>query len=322
MSAPARRGSLSKTARPVQFHDDAPRRGYREHSAGTGAQILRTGFDVTAYTHAAPAPISVDADAIRATTNTDDVAPYQLARLRHDLGFLQGLDASAHSETRTMYSSWTVNEARITAFIATWMWERLGWSHSVRKVLHALPPAPAQDAFLNVNLHREPRSLTNRMRQTYVDRFLPTVGTLWTIAARERVTAGHMARMAIQEGSLVAAYRALLPRLDTVPEAHRVISEIIRRRANAVAFFTEEALARIRRSRAERLVAAVVLAVGGDPLRPAGLRLPGESRARRSIFSRPEDRAALRAAHEAITRHLPNLPFVDSRRYLALERRE
>src|SRR5699024_2804358 len=310
MSAPARRGSLSKTARPVQFHDDAPRSGYREHSAGTGAQILRTGFDVTAYTHAAPAPISVDADAIRATTNTDDVAPYQLARLRHDLGFLQGLDASAHSETRTMYSSWTVNEARITAFIATWMWERLGWSHSVRKVRDALPSPPAPSAFLSSNLHHEPRSLPNRMRQTYVDRLLPTIGTIWAIAARERVTAGHMARMAIQEGSLVAAYRALLPRLDTVPEAHRVISEIITRRANAVAFFTEEAIAVIVRCRAERLVAGAGLAVGGGPLRPAGVRVPGEDRARKGIFSRPEDRAALRASHEAITRHLPNLPFV------------
>lgn len=321
MSAPARRRSLRRTARPVQFHDDAPRSGHREYSAGNGAQILRTGFDVTAYIHAAPPPISVDADAIRATT-TDDAAPYQLARLRHDLGFLQRLDASAHSETRTMYSSWTVNEARITAFIATWMWERLGWSHSVRKVRDALPSPPAPSAFLSSNLHHEPRSLPNRMRQTYVDRLLPTIGTVWAIAARERVTAGHMARMAIQEGSLVAAYRALLPRLDTVPEAHRVISEIITRRANAVAFFTEEALARIRRSRAERLVAGAVLAVGGDPLRPAGVRLPGEDRARKSIFSRPEDRAALRASHEAITRHLPNLPFVASRRHLPSERRE
>src|SRR5699024_1805514 len=120
---------------------------------------------------------------------------------------------------------------------------------------------PAPSAFLSSNLHHEPRSLPNRMRQTYADRLLPTIGTVWAIAARERVTAGHMARMAIQEGSLVAAYRALLPRLDTVPEAHRVISEIITRRANAVAFFTEEALARIRRSRAERLVAGAVLAV-------------------------------------------------------------
>src|SRR5699024_8715294 len=100
------------------------------------------------------------------------------------------------------------------------------------------------------------------------------------------------------------------------------ISEIITRRANAVAFFTEEALARIRRSCAERLVAGAVLAVGGDPLRPAGVRLPGEDRARKSIFSRPEDRGALRPPHEALTRHLPNLPFLASRRHLPSERRE
>lgn len=311
MSAHARGRALKKAARPVQFHDDAPRSGYREYSSQGASPVLRTGFNVTAYTHEAPAPVTVDAEAIRDTANSETVTGPALAKLRRDLGFLQRLDASAYTETRTMYSSWTVNEARITAFIATWMWERLGWSHSVQRVRDALPGAPATTELMPPNRARNPRYLANRVREVYVDRLLPTVGTLWTIAAGERVTAGHMARMAIQEGSLLAGYQALLPRLEPIPEAHRVVGEIIARRTNAVEFFTEEALARIHRSRGERLAAAVVLAVGGDPLRPAGSRLPGEDPARRSIFSQPEDRAARRAAHEAITAHLPQIPLLN-----------
>lgn len=315
MSGQPHRSTLRKPARPVQFHDDAPRIGHREYSDDRVANVLRTRFDVTTYTHEATAPVSVDAAAIRAEANiAEDLPADALSDLHRDLGYLARLDAAAYTETRTMYSSWTVNEARITAFIATWMWERLGWSASVRKVRDAFPFASAGRE--PIRSTRAPRSLGNRFRRLYVDRFLPTMGTLWAIAARERVTAGHMARMAIQEGSLVAGYQALLPRLEAIPEAHRVLSKIITRRQNSLEFFTQEALARIRRSRGERWIAAAVLAVSGDPLRPAGISLPGEASARRSIFSGPEDRASLHAAHSAIITHLPQFPFLNYRRYL------
>src|SRR5699024_7357590 len=115
----------------------------------------------------------------------------------------------------------------------------------------------------------------------------------WTVLAGEALTAGHMARMAIQEASLQAGLVALAPRLSG--EAARVVSEVVARHEGATDFFTTEAIARITRSRREALTARAVLALdspldgGGipDPDLPAALAVIGEA---------PRDRAALRRA--------------------------
>lgn len=336
MTEPVRQPGLSRVARPVEFHDDRPREGHREHSGDGANPIFLTNFNVTKYTNHAPAPVSVDAEAIGsamqvdgifvrtgATARSDGAAMtiYDVAKLRRDLMYLQQVDAAAYTETRTMYSSWTVNEARITAFLATWMWERLGWAQSVRAVCAAFPDVPTTTELMWSSLSREPIDPLNRIRSFYVDRLQPSIGVAWALLTRERVTAGHMARIAIQEGALLAGYRALLPRLEAIPEAHRVVSEIIERRTRALEFFTEEAVSRMQRSLGEVFTAAAVLATSGDPLRPAGVRLPKEDWARMSIFARPRDRAALRAAYCAITDHIPRLPRVDVRRYLKIKRR-
>lgn len=326
----------SARPRPVAFHDDAPRPGRHDAFDGTVPPVLRTAFDVTAYTLEVGGRIPVDATAIgraaeRMTGNTpvDDGAPtastgdaapavpadvLDLASLRRDLAYLHRIESAALTETRTMYSSWTANEARITAFAASWLWERFWWARSLREVRDALPATPERPREDRPQ-HEHPRPTPlHRARHLYVERALPMVGPVWAAVTGERVTAGHMARMAIQEGSLLVALRALSARLDHIPEAQRVIDEICRRRERAAEFFRLEAIARITRSRGEALTARLVLATGGDPLRPAGQWVPGELEARRSLFAAPESRAALDAVRAEITRLLPGRGLPSPRR--------
>ncbi|WP_205678936.1 hypothetical protein [Brachybacterium endophyticum] len=311
MSAPARRKPRSQrdprhaprpTPRPVAYHDDAPREGSRQFSDGSVAPVLLTSFDVSEYTRSVPGRIDVDTDRIEdqideAMEDPQGAGPRDLAELHRDLAFLHALESAALTETRTMYSSWTANEARITAFLASWLWERHWWAHALEEILETLPPGPAHG-------RRRPRPGA-ALRQVYVERALPIVGPGWTRVAGEAVTAGHMARMAVQEGSLRAALEALLHRVEHLPEVRRVLSEVIERRTHSLDFFHLEAIARITRSRAEAITARLVLAVGGDPLRPAGQRQADEDISLPSIFRRSADRASLRSARYEITRLLP-----------------
>lgn len=110
MAESVRRPGLSQSARPVEFHDDRPRDGHREHSGDGANPIFLTNFNVTKYTNDAPAPVSVDAEAIGsamtvdgifvktgASVSSDDAVMtiYDVARLRRDLMYLQQVDAAA-----------------------------------------------------------------------------------------------------------------------------------------------------------------------------------------------------------------------------------
>ena len=94
-----------------------PKRVFSDASRG---DVLFTDFDVDAYVHGARGRIVVDAAAVGPL---DDITAA-------DLAFLWRLDSAGLSETRSMLSCWTGNEARVTAFIATWAYERmwLAWA--------------------------------------------------------------------------------------------------------------------------------------------------------------------------------------------------
>lgn len=250
--------------------------------------VLTTDFDVQAYVHAARGKITVDPDAVTGLTDDADDT------VRRDLAFVWRLDAAGLSETRAVLSTWTANEARITAFIATWAYERYWFARATRDLLTFsgdLPRAPRR------------RGLRARLRSIYVERILPVVAPVWTTLVGEPVVAGHMARLAVQEGALQSAYRALLPRLTG--EAHRVVSEIVLRRDDVVEFFRTEAAARIGRSRAEAAAARVHLGNGWEPLRAVGVADADEARALPSIFRTPASRADLVASAAAIRDLLP-----------------
>ncbi|WP_197511321.1 hypothetical protein [Tessaracoccus coleopterorum] len=247
-----------------------------------------TDFDVEAYTHDARGRIKIARPKLKPMA--DDV--------RDDLGFLWRLESAALSETRALLASWSGNEARVTAFVATWAYERLWLAHAVRDLLTSdgspLPEPLARDTW------------RARLRKTYVERGLPMVVPVWTSVVGESVTAGHMARLAVQEASLQAAYAAMLPRVEG--ESRRVLQEIIDRRDEIIRFFRMEASARISRSPQEARMAKAHLLPTWKPFRVVGAPDPDETRALASIFRTPQDRLRLVGADSDLRRLLMERP--------------
>ncbi|MFV0407653.1 MAG: hypothetical protein ACK5LN_12680 [Propioniciclava sp.] len=261
----ARPGSGEATSGRLFSHPERP-------------EVLFTGFNVDAYARSAPGRITVDHEAVAAD-------PFD-AITAADLAFLWRLDSAGLSETRTMLSTWTGNEARITAFIATWSFDRMALSWAIRDLLDALDARP------------DPRSRAGigaRIREVWVERFQPLVAPGVTATIGETTTAWHMIRMALQEASLQAAYRELLPRLSG--EAKRVVEIVAERRTPFIDFYNRETSARMARSRPEAVAARLAL-VGWQPLRIVGIPDPDEARALGTIFLTEEASTRLAAAQQ------------------------
>lgn len=209
--------------------DSAPRHGALRrarplHADPGRPRVVMTGFDVAAYTREVrtrPEAAAVTDPGVR--LRVEDTA---------DLEFLRGLYDSALAEMRTMLSSWTGHEARITAFLSTWAVERY-WAagtlhdllreHGTRQGTQGGPaapgprtrplaglarPLPGRLRTLPGRLRTLPsrlRTLPDRVRVLYDDLALPVVSTLAGLLFREPVTAGHMARLAVHEGALLVA---------------------------------------------------------------------------------------------------------------------
>lgn len=283
-------------AAPLPAPVTDPARGLHEghlHRGPEVAAVLHTEVDVEAYTRSGPARLPVDAEALAAEA---PLTPPQRLALR----VLQRLEASALAESRAMLATWTGNEARITAFLATWMvWRR--WQSRALRDLLALdaerqtrpdpePPAPSPSA---------------RLRRVHVDRVQPLLAPAWTALAGEDVTAGHMARMSLQESWLRTALRALAPTLP--PTARALVTEVAAGHDDAVAFFVAEARARVTRSRGEARTARLVLALD-SPAHGGGVPDPELPAALAVIAADPAVRADLRRDAEEITRLLPLRP--------------
>lgn len=263
--------------------------------------VVVTDFDVEAYTRKDHGRLPVDAERLAAE------APIP-AHLAGAMAALQHLEATALAESRAMLATWTGNEARVTAFLATWLVERYWISRALRDLQSAgwrAEPAPRVSA-------------RARLRRIQVDRVQPVLAPLWSAVAGESVTAGHMARMAIQEATLHAGLWALVPRLHG--EARRVVEWAAQRHDDPVRFFRAEATARITRSRREARTARVVLTLT-SPLDGGGVPDDGLTAALAVIGADARDRAALHRARFETTRLLPGPDLPDP--YLsALTRRE
>lgn len=274
------------------------------HLDETITPVVRTDFDVAAYAKRGTDRITVDSSQRAA----DGPLP---AEMRTTLGVLHRLEASALAESRAMLATSTGHEARITAFLATWLVERFWQSRALRDVLAGDRAAGVADT-ADTSEHRSALHPLHALRRVHVDRVQPLLSPLWGIVTGEGVTAGHMARMAIQEASLQAALVAVSRQVDG--EAQRAIDLVAERHGAAVDFFTAEAIARITRSRGEAASARAVLALS-SPLHGGGLADAQLLTALRVIGADARDRAALRRARFEITRLLPGpdlpgrLPF-------------
>jgi len=268
---------------PLVEHPPGHVRG-RLFSDAEHPTVLRTAFDVDDYLAHARGRIEFDSERIEVA---GDVV--------RDLGFLWRLENSALAETRAMFASWTSNEARITAFVTGWGYERYWLARALRDMLETtLSPEDLRGGRLR------------RLRGMWVERGLPILAPVVGGLVKEPLTAGHMARLAIQEAGLQAAERAVRTRLSG--EAARVLTEIIDRREAIVRFFRSEAVARIRRSRIEALTARAHLMRPWAPLRIVGVPEPDEASALTSIFASASDRRRLIDSDAEIGRFLPGNP--------------
>jgi hypothetical protein len=269
------------------------------HFDASIAPVLRTDFDVAAYVRRGSGRLGVDTARLAAEEPLSE-------DLRLALGVLHRLEASALAESRAMLATATGNEARITAFLATWLVDRFWQARALRDLLTGDHPVDRPE------LHHELHPLRT-LRRIHVDRVQPLLTPLWNGIAGEAVAAGHMARMAIQEASLQAALTALSRRRGG--EARRVLDMVIARHDAAVDFFTAEAIARITRSRREAVTARVLLALD-SPLDGGGI-VDADLRPALPVLGRDHhDRAALRRARYEITRLLPGPDLPDP--YLTL----
>ncbi|MDN5688718.1 MAG: hypothetical protein L0G94_18870 [Brachybacterium sp.] len=294
----------STTARPTSANpttaDPTTRSPSAEPFAGhlhldeTIAPVLVTDFDVAAYTRRGTSRLPVDTGLLAAE---EPLA----ADVRTALGVLQRLESSALSESRTMLATATGNEARITAFLGTWLVDRYWQSRALRDLLTG--DHPVERPQVQGRLHP-----LRTLRRVHVDRVQPLLSPLWTAIAGEAVAAGHMARMAIQEASLQASLHALSPRL--AGEARRVVDLVAARHQAATDFFTAEAIARIDRSRFEAATARLVLTLG-SPLEGGGIPDADLPAALAVLGAEARDRAALRRARFEITRLLPGPDLPD-----------
>lgn len=284
-------------SRPQVEHPPGHVRG-RLFSDAEHPIVLRTEFDVPGYLAQARGRIAVDTERIEIS---EDVA--------RDLGFLWRLESSALAETRALLASWTSNEARITAFVTGWGYERYWLARALRDILEASPtpsPTASADASPSTAPADSRSSPASRLRGIWVERGLPILAPIVGGVVKEPLTAGHMARLAIQEATLRAAERAVSSRLHG--EAARVLSEIIDRREEIIAFFRSEAVARIRRSRIEAVTARAHLMRPWAPLRIVGVPEPDEARALTSIFASASDRRRLIDSDAEIGEFLPGNP--------------
>lgn len=256
--------------------------------------VLRTEVDVAAYVRRGSSRLPVDAALLASE------APLE-GDVRVALGVLQRLEASALAESRSMLATATGNEARITAFLATWLVDRFWQSRALRDVLTGDHPAE------RLLPRRRPGPL-HTVRRLHVDRVQPLLSPLWTALAGEAITAGHMARMAVQEASLQAGLVAISRRAGG--ESLRVLDTVIERHQAAVDFFTAEAIGRIGRSGREALAARAVLCLG-SPLAGGGLPDPDLPAALAVLGRTAADRSALHRARYEITRLLPGPDLPD-----------
>lgn len=258
--------------------------GGRLFSAEEHPTVLRTEFDVHRYLAHARGPIEVDPSRVR--------LPEDVAR---DLSFLWRLESSALAETRALLASWTANEARITAFVTGWGYERYWLARALRDILEASPTREGLGGGGSTSI-----------RGVWVERGLPIVAPVLGGLIKEPLTAGHMARLAVQEAALQAAEKAVRSRSNG--EVDRVLTEIIDRREEIIRFFRSEAVARIRRSRVEAVAARAHLMRPWAPLRIVGVPEPDEARVLTSIFASASHRRLLIDSDADIGQLLPGNP--------------
>ncbi|WP_298584518.1 hypothetical protein [uncultured Kocuria sp.] len=238
-------------------------------TAGSGVHASR--FDVRAYARDPHElrPADLDLEGLRG------LAPETLDVLLH----LWCVERGLLDRLRDVLVTPTHAESRVTAFLTTWSYEQHWLAESLGAVLAA-----------NGRTAREPADTTGgRIRRAWDERARPALGAVASNLLGADVTGGQMAAGGLDAAVLAAVYRRLGA---AEPRLAGTAREIVRLKERHLAFFAEEAGARLAASvNARRLARS-----GAARWRWPGTRYgaPGPHRAWvRRLFADPAARADL-----------------------------
>ncbi|MFI7493708.1 hypothetical protein ACH9D2_03155 [Kocuria sp. M4R2S49] len=192
------------------------------------------GFDVRAYLRDPHAlrPADLDPDTLRG------LAPETLDVLAH----LWCVERGQLDRLRDILVTPTHAESRVTAFLTTWAYEQHWLAESLGAILAAHGRTP-----------REPAGTAGgRLWRTWDERARPALGAVASNLLGADLTGGQMATGGLDTAVLAAVYRRLGA---AEPRLAGTAQEIVRLKERHLAFFAEEAGARLAGSASARRLA-------------------------------------------------------------------
>ncbi len=231
------------TGSPLEdLYGPAPDFDVRDYARGAVGN-LREGLNIDAY---ATSPLSAPTLA--------------------SLSFLQAIERSTMQHLRTVLVTPTHKDARVTAFITTWAFEKFWVADALSAVLaahEAVPTAPR-------------RSAISRFFREVAERFAPIRESLVANQIGVDMIAVHMTQGAI-DGWLTQAAYTQVAALEGNPELSAMIERIIDIKARQLTFFEPQAEYRLTASsRAQRLtrrrLKRTVWPIGAGDLAPSSTR--------------------------------------------------
>ncbi|NDL60581.1 hypothetical protein [Phytoactinopolyspora mesophila] len=173
-----------------------------------------------------------------------DVRPLGQSTLR-SLRYMRDLERSTMRYLRTVLVTPTHKDARVTAFLTTWAFEKYWVADAVDAML-------ARHEFQPAQVSRQGANGVVAWRR-FSDRIAPIRRSLVDNTLGEDVVAVHMAAGTLDELLCQAGYERLLS-LDGHPELARFLGEVLVIKARHLEFFEAEAHDRLRGApRAQRL---------------------------------------------------------------------
>ncbi len=197
-------------------------------------------FDVRAFAHGATG--SHRDELGLAEYQTRALPPDTLRNLQH----LRHLESATMRYLRQVLVTPTHKDARITAFLTTWAFEKYWMADGLAAILehHGWSPNSTQA--------QTPAPPADRWRRLQ-DRFAPIGRSLVDNAVGDDIIAVHMAVGAIDEWIMHAAYRRVAE-LDDHPRLRRTVATFVEIKTRHLEFFEAEARERLAGSqRARRL---------------------------------------------------------------------
>ncbi|MEL4318689.1 hypothetical protein WJX64_06735 [Leifsonia sp. YIM 134122] len=207
---------------------------------------------------------------------------------------LRDLEAATMDRLRNVLVTATHKDARVTAFLVSWAFEKFWIADALTAIAEAQPEA--QHAAVEASPVTD--AATSRGRAERRARRGPVRRSLSGFLAGESIVAVHVASGLVDDGMLRATYERVIELSDN-PEIARALGEVIDLKARHSRFFEEEAVHRLLESpRAVRLTRRElrrdVLPIGAIALAPSdrvfftGFTFAGDSgveRARRVAAS-------------------------------------